>query len=171
MSIPLIILAIGSIFSGMLFFDIFVGTEKYYFWYHSIIVHHEDITHMSFIQVLIIKSSVAFGIILAAIMYYFKKEYAQSIPSDFILYSFFRNKCYVDELYDIVFTRPFFYLASFFWKRGDQKSIDAFGPDGVSKIINLLGRFCSYLQTGFLYHYVFAMFIGLVIILSWFFYF
>ncbi len=68
------------------------------------------------------------------------------------------------------FVTTFFFLASFVWKRGDQKSIDNFGPDGVSRLINMLARSASRIQTGFLYHYVFIMLGGLVIILTWFFY-
>ena len=72
-----------------------------------------------------------------------------------------------NALYYTIFVRPLFFLSSFFWIRGDQKTIDAFGPDGVSKFINILSRFLSRLQSGFIYHYVFVMLIGLVIILTW----
>ena len=59
-------------------------------------------------------------------------------------------------------------LASFFWKKGDQKSIDGYGPNGISKIINIIARNISRFQSGYLYHYAFIMLGGLVIILTWF---
>ena len=126
---------------------------------------------MPFIQTLLIKSSVACGIVLAAIICFYKKELAKKLTFHLnLLYKLSLNKWYVDELYNIIFVKPAFFLASFFWKRGDQKSIDALGPDGVSRLINFIARGASRIQSGFLYHYVFVMLGGLVIILSWFFY-
>ena len=126
---------------------------------------------MPFIQTLIIKSAIACGIVLAAIICFYKKELAKSLASylrPFYLISV--NKWYVDEIYNKIFTKSAFFLASFFWKRGDEKSIDAFGPDGIARLINILARGASRIQSGFLYHYVFVMFGGLIVILSWFFY-
>ena len=76
----------------------------------------------------------------------------------------------MDELYNNVFVKPFFYLASFFWKKGDINLIDSYGPNGVSRLVNLFSRGLSIFQSGYLYHYVFAMLGGLVIILTWFIY-
>ena len=134
-------------------------------------INHDYHRHIPFIQTLLIKFSVAFGILLAAIIYFYKKELAKTLTSHlYPLYAISLNKWYVDELYNKIFTKPAFFLASFFWKRGDQKSIDFFGPDGVSRLINLLARGASRIQSGLLYHYVFIMLGGLVIILSWFVY-
>ncbi len=170
MIIPLVILAVGSIFSGLFFADMFTGSEKEIFWYGSIVIKH-DHHHMPFIQTLIIKLSVAFGIVFAAIIYFYKKELAKTLTSYLNpLYVISQNKWYIDELYTKIFVKPAFFLASFFWKYIDQKSIDSFGPDGVSRFINLLARGASRIQSGLLYHYVFIMLGGLVLILSWFVY-
>ena len=86
------------------------------------------------------------------------------------IYSISLNKWYVDELYNNVLVKPFFYLASFFWKKGDINLIDSYGPNGVSRLINLFSRGFSIFQSGYLYHYAFVMLGGLVIILTWFIY-
>ena len=126
---------------------------------------------MPFTQTLIIKVSVASGILLAVIVYLYKKQFAQYLASTFKpIYLFSLNKWYIDELYDYIFVKPLFFIASFFWKKGDQKSIDGLGPNGISRFINFLSRGASIIQSGFLYHYVFIMLGGLVIILSWFVY-
>ena len=126
---------------------------------------------MPFIQTLIIKFSVAFGVFFAAILYFYKKGLSKYLSNQFhLLYLISLNKWYVDEIYEKIFTKQIFILGSFFWIRGDQQSIDAYGPDGISKLINLSSKIFSRLQSGFLYHYVFVMLIGLVIILSWFVY-
>ncbi len=86
------------------------------------------------------------------------------------LYSLSKNKWYVDELYHKVFVLTFFKLANFFWKKGDEKTIDGLGPNGVSWIISKSSSYVSLFQSGYLFHYAFAMLGGLVIILTWFLY-
>ena len=76
----------------------------------------------------------------------------------------------VDELYHKIFVLTFFKLANFFWKKGDEKTIDGLGPNGVSWIISKSSSYVSLFQSGYLFHYAFAMLGGLVIILTWFLY-
>jgi len=171
MTMPLIILAIGSIFSGLIFANIFIGDDQNIFWNNSIVLQNIEFHTFPFIQSLIIKLAIATGIVLAVIIYYYNKGLGKNFIKYFNpLYLISLNKFYFDEFYDKIFTRPIFYLGSFFWKKGDQKSIDAYGPDGISFLIKKLSNYTSKLQSGYLYHYVFVMLGGLVIILSWFFY-
>jgi NADH-quinone oxidoreductase subunit L len=83
------------------------------------------------------------------------------------LYLFILNKWYFDELYDLLFVRPAFVLGDGFWKGGDGAVIDGLGPDGVSALTRDLARQASRLQTGYLYHYAFAMMIGLAAFVTW----
>ena len=76
----------------------------------------------------------------------------------------------MDELYHNVLVKPFFFLSSFLWKRGDVNLIDSYGPNGISRLINLFSRGLRIFQSGYLYHYAFVMLGGLVIILTWFIY-
>ena len=46
--------------------------------------------------------------------------------------------------------------------------IDGFGPDGVSAVVSDVTRGVVRLQTGYLYHYAFAMMIGIAALISWF---
>ena len=127
---------------------------------------------MPFLQTLIIKSSVGLGVVIAALLYFYKTNLSKTLSDNlYPLYSISLNKWYVDELYHKVFVKPFFYLASFFWKKGDINLIDSYGPNGVSRLVNLFSRGLSIFQSGYLYHYAFAMLGGLVIILTWFIYF
>ena len=171
MTIPLIILAFGSIFSGIFLADYFIGYKIEIFWHHALILLHENHNYMPFIQTLIIKSSVAIGIVLAALIYFYKKNLSNSLSHHLEpLYSISYNKWYVDELYEKILVKPFFYLATIFWKRGDIDMIDAYGPNGASRLINSIARIFSLFQTGYLYHYAFVMLGGLVLILTWFIY-
>ena len=126
---------------------------------------------MPFIQTLIIKSSVAMGVLFAAYVYFYREGFSKILSKSFyFLYSISLHKWYVDELYNKIFVKPFFYLASLFWKRGDIGLIDNYGPNGVSRMINVISKRFSMFQSGYLYHYAFVMLGGLVIILTWFVY-
>jgi NADH-quinone oxidoreductase subunit L len=83
------------------------------------------------------------------------------------LYRFLLNKWYFDELYDLIFVRPARRLGTFLWKKGDGWLIDGFGPDGVSAtVLRVTGRVVK-LQTGYVYHYAFAMLLGVAGFVTW----
>ena len=170
MIVSLAFLSVGSIFSGIFLSDYFIGSKEDDFWFVSLILSHNE-HHLPFLQTLIIKLSVAFGVLSAALVYFYRKELANSLAQNLRpLYSLSFNKWYFDELYNNIFTKSFFYLASLFWKRGDVRLIDEYGPNGVSRLINISSKFLSFIQSGYLYHYAFVMLGGLVIILTWFVY-
>ena len=171
MTLPLILLAFGSIFAGLLFSNFYIGKMQYSFWGNSIILHEGKHHYLPFIQTLIVKSSVAIGVMLAALIYFYKNHLSKNLAHNFApLYSISVNKWYVDELYNSIFIRPYFYLANLFWKKGDEKIIDGCGPNGISKLISISSYYLSRFQSGYLYHYAFVMLGGLVIILTWFIY-
>jgi NADH-quinone oxidoreductase subunit L len=85
-----------------------------------------------------------------------------------VLYRFLLNKWYFDEIYDFLFVRPAMWLGRLFWKGGDGFVIDGFGPDGVSAWVLDVTRNVVRLQTGYLYHYAFAMLIGVAAFITWF---
>ena len=84
-----------------------------------------------------------------------------------ILYRFLLNKWYFDELYDSLFVRPAMWLGRFLWKKRRRLVIDGFGPDGVSARVIDVTRGVVRLQTGYLYHYAFAMLIGVAALVTW----
>ena len=85
-----------------------------------------------------------------------------------LAYDFVLNKWYFDELYDLLFVKPSFALGRIFWKRGDEQTIDGFGPNGVSAAVAAVAAKVRKLQTGYVYHYAFAMIVGLAAIVTWF---
>ena len=84
------------------------------------------------------------------------------------LYKFLLNKWYFDEIYDALLVRPTIWLGRLLWKGGDGWLIDGFGPDGISKSVLDVTRGVVRLQTGYLYHYAFAMLIGVAALITWF---
>jgi NADH-quinone oxidoreductase subunit L len=84
-----------------------------------------------------------------------------------LLYKFLLNKWYFDELYDLIFVRPAFWIGRLLWRGGDERVIDGFGPDGIAaRVIDVTNRVVR-LQTGYVYHYAFAMLIGVAVIITW----
>ena len=76
------------------------------------------------------------------------------------LYRFLLNKWYFDELYDFLFVRPAFWLGRLFWKGGDGASSTASGRTASSARVLDVTRSVVRLQTGYIYHYAFAMLLG-----------
>ncbi len=173
---PLFLLALGAIFSGALGYHLFVGDGMADFWGDSIAIlpthtaladaHHVPI----WVKVLPLVM-VAGGIGLAYYMYILKTDlpaiWAAKLRPAYLL-SF--NKWYFDEIYDRIFVRPAFYLGRGFWKSGDGAVIDGVGPDGIAETTLRLARRASALQSGYLYHYAFAMLIGVVVLVTFYFF-
>ena len=84
------------------------------------------------------------------------------------VYNFVSHKWYFDELYDLIFVRPAFWIGRLFWHGGDQGIIDRFGPDGLSAAVVDVTKQTVKLQTGYVYNYAFAMLIGVTVLITWF---
>ena len=81
---------------------------------------------------------------------------------------FLLNAWYFDSLYDAIFVRPAKRLGRFLWKTGDGTVIDGIGPDGVAaRVIDITNRVVK-LQSGYIYHYAFAMLIGVALLITYF---
>lgn len=83
------------------------------------------------------------------------------------LYLFLLNKWYFDELYDWVFVRPAKWLGRFLWKKGDGTIIDGTINGVAMGIIPFFTRLAGRAQSGYLFHYAFAMVLGIVILVTW----
>ncbi len=83
------------------------------------------------------------------------------------LYLFLLNKWYFDELYDLIFVRPAKWLGAFLWKRGDGQVIDG-SINGIAMgLIPMLTRLAGRAQSGYIFHYAFAMVLGIVALVTW----
>jgi len=82
------------------------------------------------------------------------------------LYNFLLNKWYIDEVYDATLVKGARKLGDIFWKVGDQKIIDGYGPNGIAALMAGAAKRLSKLQSGYLYHYAFVMLLGLAVIIA-----
>jgi NADH-quinone oxidoreductase subunit L len=172
MLVPIGILAAGSILAGFPFKEVFAGHGVEEFFRDSLKMHPHIIDEMHHIpQAIALLPTVMMVLgFLVSWLFYIRRPY---IPVELanqhqMLYQFLLNKWYFDELYDIIFVRPAKWLGRFLWKKGDGFVIDGFGPDGVSARVLDVTRNVVKIQTGYLYHYAFAMLIGVAGLITWF---
>ena len=172
---PLYVLAAGAIFAGILFAGMMVGENSKEFWGASIfILESNTALHDAhyvplWVKVLPVVVSL-FGIWLAYVLYIKNRQALVDLVAHAKgLHAFLYNKWYFDELYRAIFVKPAHALGRILWKGGDGQVIDGFGPDGVAARIADIARGASRLQSGYVYHYAFAMLIGVVLLLTWYF--
>ena len=171
MWVPLVGLAIGAIVIGYLMLPM-VATDID-FWGTSILVlpiHNalEEAHHVDFWVKALPMAVGVLGIAGAFLFYVLKPELpgllaARARP----VYLFLLNKWYFDELYDFLFVRSSKYLGRNLWKQGDGAVIDGIGPDGIAAATLSVARRAVRLQSGYVYHYAFAMLLGLAAVVTW----
>jgi len=174
MLIPLAVLAVGSVFAGLPFKEIFAGHGVEGFFRESLIfakgnTELEDM-HGIPLQISVLPTVMMVIGFLIAWHFYIRRP---DVPVELarrhgVLYRFLLNKWYFDEIYDAIFVRPAIRLGRLLWKGGDGWLIDGFGPDGISARVLDVTRNVIRLQTGYLYHYAFAMLIGAALFITWF---
>jgi NADH-quinone oxidoreductase subunit L len=172
MLIVLAALGLGSAVTGFAFQRVFIGEDYKEFWGRALFEgEHNHILH----ALHDVPNSVTWAATLAmlagfalAYLYYIA---APSLPAATArafrpIYLFLLNKWYFDELYDWLFVRPAFWIGRLLWKQGDGTIIDGLGPDGIAnRVLWTTGRVVR-LQTGYIYHYAFAMLIGVALIVT-----
>jgi NADH-quinone oxidoreductase subunit L len=197
MLVPLGALAVGAIFSGMVWYNSFFGhtdqVAKFFgIPYEEVVdgqgedaghgeelapaedASHDDQTAMDDAHavpgwVKVSPFAAMFGGLIVAILFYLV---APSLPARFAetnrpLYLFLLNKWYFDEIYDVIFVRFSNWLGRFLWKRGDRDLIDG-GINGLAMgIIPFFTRLAGRAQSGFIFHYAFAMVLGIVLLITW----
>ena len=171
MTIPLILLAVGATFAGIAGLSMVDPSGA--FWNGSIFVlpEHEVLEEAHHVPFLVKILPIVVGLIgigLAYLMYIRMPDLpgrlAGAVPA---LYQFLYNKWYFDELYDFLFVEPAKRLGYRLWQTGDVRVIDGIGPDGVASRVLDVTRQAVRLQTGYLYHYAFAMLIGVAALVTW----
>jgi NADH-quinone oxidoreductase subunit L len=172
MLIPIGILAAGSILAGFPFYEVFAGHGVGEFFRESLKMHPniiDEMHHVSNIIKYLPTVMMVIGLYISYLFYIRRPYLPVELASQHqMLYQFLLNKWYFDELYEVIFVRPAKWLGRFLWKKGDGFVIDGFGPDGVSARVLDVTRNVVKIQTGYLYHYAFAMLIGVAGLITWF---
>ncbi len=174
MRLPVLLLALGAIFAGGLFTELFIGPERAAFWRGAIFTlpTNHILAGLHGVPPIVVWSPLAvtaLGFIAAWWAYGLTANEgmgARLAARRGPLWTFLYNKWFFDEVYAFVFVRGARGLGDLFWKGGDKALIDGLGPDGVSALSLTVGKATGRFQSGYVYHYAFVMLLGIAGLLS-----
>ncbi len=170
--VPLALLSFGAVTAGFIFHGYFIEPTAGEAYWKGSIAFREHLMHAMHEVPLGVKLSASIAMLLGlwgAWMAYIRNPgFPAKLAGQFrVLYDFLLHKWYFDELYDLLFVRPAFALGRLFWHRGDEKTIDRFGPNGSAWLVAQGSRVAGKLQSGYVYTYAFVMLIGLTAAVTW----
>ena len=167
MTWPLVILAIGSIFTGWLGAPEYLWGSRWDHWLEPIFgaqAHHGAVSTeltVTFVTLAV----VAAGIYLAYSMYGKPRTQDSQKPRG-LLYDLSLNKYYIDEVYDLIFVRPFTAISQFFASIVDPWVIDG-AVNGVAATARGFSTIWRGLQTGNVQHYAAMFLVGALALLAY----
>jgi len=167
--VPLGLLSVGAVFAGFVFNGAFIDGAA--FWNGSV-AYDEHLIHAMHEVPLWVKLTATFVMLAGFAIAWLAYIKDTSIPGKFVdqfrnLHAFVYNKWYFDELYNVVFVKPAFWLGRVFWQKGDVGIIDRFGPDGAAWVTVQGAALAKKVQSGYLYSYALIMLLGLVAAITW----
>jgi NADH-quinone oxidoreductase subunit L len=172
MLVPLGVLSLGAIFAGILFAHPFLYPEEgAAFWAGSLAFDARLMHEMHEVPMWVkLSATVAMVLgLLAALSFYIWSTDLPRRVSDHmrVLYAFFLRKWYFDELYHYVFVLPSMVIGRLLWKKGDEGTIDRFGPNGAAALVAGGNKLTARLQSGYVYTYALVMLLGLAAAATW----
>ena len=178
-TIPLIMLAIPSIVAGMIYigpmlFGDFFGNAIVVYQQHDVLARLGEQYHgvwgFMLHGMLGLPFWLALGGIAAAWFLYLKRpELPARIKERMgFIYAILERKYGFDDFNDWFFAGGARRVGRALWRVGDVRIIDGFAVNGTARLIGLISRVIRYFQSGYIYHYAFAMIIGVFVLITWF---
>ncbi|MEH3100774.1 NADH-quinone oxidoreductase subunit L [Sphingomonas adhaesiva] len=172
MLIPLIVLSVGAVAAGFVFHGWFIEPETAGDFWKGALFFDEHLMHEMHEVPLLVKLAATIVMLTGLLIAWASYIRSPSFPAKFVdtfqpIYQFLLRKWYFDELYNFLFVRPAFAIGRLLWHRGDEGTIDRFGPNGSAWVVQMGSRVTARLQTGYVYTYAFVMLIGLTAAITW----
>src|SRR3954469_713475 len=172
MLVPLALLALGAAAAGMVFHGAFIDPEAGERFWAGSVAFDAHLMHAAHLIPLWVKLSASAAMLVGFAIAFYAYIRNTAFPAAFVgqfgvIYRFLLNKWYFDELYDLLFVRPSMWLGRMLWKKGDEGTIDRFGPDGAAAAIVAGTRVTARIQTGYLYTYALVMLLGIAAAMTW----
>ena len=172
MLVPLALLSVGAVLAGFVFYYPFFGTEEGAAFWAGSLVHDEHLVHAAHEVPFWVKMTPAIVMLIGLAIAWRNYIARPGAPAAFVatfpgLHRFLMNKWYFDEIYDFLFVRPSLWLGRLLWKKGDEGTIDRFGPHGAAYAVGLGNRLTARLQSGYVTNYALIMLLGLIAAASW----
>ncbi|WP_031235297.1 NADH-quinone oxidoreductase subunit L [Asticcacaulis sp. AC402] len=171
---PLILLAVGAVAAGFVFAPYFIGEHAHDFWGHAIYTAPTNhVMHDAHeIKEVWVKLAPLIVTLLGLALAWYYYLHRPSLPKKMAanegpVWTFLYNKWFFDEIYQATFVKLTKWLGDVFWKIGDIKIIDGLGPNGAAWAALKSAKNLVKTQTGYVYHYAFFMFLGVVGLLTW----
>lgn len=175
--IPLVLLAIPSVVMGAIFFlpslNGFFGHSIFILPQYDVVGELQKLYHSPWQFFLHGFGTLPFwlaiaGVIITWLFYAVFPAIPERISQSFSwLHRFLIKKYWIDDTYDLVCCWVAQFVGKLCWRLGDVWIIDKALVDGSGRTTRLLGTVLRRLQTGYLYHYAFAMVVGLLVLLGW----
>jgi NADH-quinone oxidoreductase subunit L len=170
--VPLGLLGLGALLAGQLFHEALIGHHAGHdFWHGSVAFSAEQVERMHAVPLwvkLSATTAMLAGLLIAFYAYIRNTAFPAAFVGQFgLVYRFLLNKWYFDEIYHALIVRPTLWLGRFLWKKGDEGTIDRFGPDGAAAAIVAGTRITARIQTGYLYTYALVMLLGVAAAATW----
>jgi NADH-quinone oxidoreductase subunit L len=172
MLVPLALLSLGAVAAGFVYHHAFIDAEGGARFWAGTIAFDAHLMHAMHEVPLAVKLSASAAMLIGLYVAWACYIRNPSLPGRFtaqfrLLYDFLYNKWYFDELYDLIFVRPAVWFGRLFWKRGDEGTIDRFGPDGAAAVVMAGTRVTARIQSGYLYTYALVMLLGVAAATTW----
>ncbi len=172
MLVPLGVLTLGAVFAGFVFTGFFIDAEKGAEFWQGAVAFDAHLMHAMHEVPLLVKLAASIvmliGLFAAWFVYIRNWGLAARIAEQFdVLYRFLLNKWYFDEVYNVLFVKPAFAIGRLLWRKGDEGTIDRFGPNGSAWAVQFGSRVAARFQSGYLYTYAFVMLLGLTAAITW----
>ncbi|QNE30608.1 NADH-quinone oxidoreductase subunit L [Sphingomonas sp. NBWT7] len=172
MLVPLVVLSLGAVFAGYVCNGWFIEPEAGERFWRGSLAFNEHLMHEMHAVPLLVKLAATIvmliGLFGAWMAYIRRTDWPRRFTTTFdALYDFIAHKWYFDELYNLLFVRPAFAIGRLLWHKGDEGTIDRFGPNGAAWVTQVTSRVAGRVQTGYVYTYAFVMLIGLTAAATW----
>ena len=172
MLVPVGVLSLGAVFAGFAFYYPFFGVQEGLKFWAGSLVHDTHLVHAAHEVPLWVKLTPAIVMLIGLAIAWNNYIRSPGMPAKIVaatgpVHNFLIRKWYFDELYAFLFIRPSLSLGRFFWKRGDEQTIDRFGPHGAAALVGVGNRMTARLQSGYLNSYALVMLLGLVGVATW----
>lgn len=168
MNAPLIILAAGAVFAGLVGVHYLHMNDRPGYFADSLfyLAHepgeHHIARHIEMLPLIVGISGMLVG------LYAYKSKAASLLAGKIpLLHRLLENKYYFDEIYSVVIVRPLSAFSRFLGKF-DKKVVDGFGPEAFAKLVNLFGGCASGIQTGYIFNYALVIILSLAACITYF---
>ncbi len=178
--LPLVLLAIPSVVIGfmtiqpMLYGDFFKDAIFFNLEKHPAMEEMKDAFHGPWAMALHGLTTMPFWLALAGVVAsYYMYMINPALPAAIKracgpIYRLLENKYYLDWINENIVARGARALGTAFWKGGDQALIDGAVVNGSWKLIGRISGVVRWMQSGYIYHYAFAMLLGIFVLMTYF---